>query len=104
MFYLIPQVIFIFINITDQDFQGLVLPSIDIAMLVADRPSNQYVGAVNDPDALVHIVAVGKADGCFMGFFTPKKNQRLCSHCLFLEGKQNPYNDEMRRIVRLLNK
>ena len=73
-------------------------------MLVADRPSNRYVGAVDDPDALVHIVAVSKADGRFMELFTLKKKKRLCLHCLFLEGKQNPYIDEIRLIVRLLNK
>ena len=73
-------------------------------MLVADRPSNRYVGVVDDPDALVHIVAVSKADGRFMELFTLKKKKRLCSHFLFLEGKQNTYFDEIRLIVRLLNK
>ena len=80
MYYLIPQVTFFFKikNITNQDVQGLILLSIDIAMLVADRPSNRYVGAVDDPDALVHIVAVSKADGRFMELFTLKKKKRDC--------------------------
>ena len=56
----------------------MILLSIDIAMLVADRPSNRYVGAVDDPDALVHIVAVSKADGRFMELFTLKKKKRDC--------------------------
>ena len=44
-------------------------------MFVADRPSNGYVGAVDDPDALVHIMPISKADGIFMECFTLKKNR-----------------------------
>ena len=67
---------------TDQHVQRLILFAVDVAMLVADRPSDRYVGAVNDPHALIHVVAVGEADGRFMELFTLRKK----GHCVRIIG------------------